>query len=474
MVTYSTVNKWWHRWCLALILGYAIRTIPGVGPDHGVAWLDGGWQIAISASCAVLCYLRARQAGTLRIWGWAVGALGAETAAKIYFFCFATFGFRSGVSPVDMLIFAMFAQLIVAFALFGAYQRKDMEHSADLDGLLVGCGLITLLSAIGAPWIDRMLTSDNSINSVVVGYVVVQAVVFVEVFIILAIRRWRFSPECALMLLGLVCGVVWMFLATVVTGAHSGDPLDNILELRTLLIALLPGWAATRARPTQSRGLVIGMPMLTSTVAVAVLVAGSLRQVAAVAIGFAAVTVLVALGRLAISYSQIEATAHLRILAETDELTGLPNRRGFYAQGTEIAATDGTALLLIDLDKFKDVNDTMGHATGDELLRQIAGRLDDLTGQHLLARLGGDEFALLAPGPDAVELGRRLVREIEQPVLLDGVSVQVGASIGIAHNPDHGRDIPQLLQLADVALYRAKECGGVVVCAGPDHHVDRR
>ncbi|NMO00627.1 EAL domain-containing protein [Gordonia sp. TBRC 11910] len=463
-----TFVTWWHVWCLALIIGYAVRTIPGVGPDHAVAWLDGGWQIAISLSCALLCYLRARAARTLRIWIWAVGALCAESAAKIYFFCFASFGFRSGVSPVDILIFVMFAQLIVAFALFGIHQRRHMDNSADLDGLLVGCGLITVLSALGGPWIDRVLTNDDTVNAVMIGYVAVQAAVFVEVSIIMAMRRWRFSPECSLMVLGLACGVVWMLLAAVVSGAHSGDPLDDILELRTLLIALLPGWSQVRAQPTDARRLVIGMPLLTSAVAVAVLTIGAFHPITGFAIWSAAITVLVALARLAISYSQIDAAAQLRILAETDELTGLPNRRGFYAQGAELAARSGTALLLIDLDKFKVVNDTMGHASGDDLLRVIGRRLDDLAGPQLLARLGGDEFAVVLPASAVPECTRQILDEIERPAVLDGVPVRIGASIGVAYNPDHGSDIPQLLRVADEALYRAKDRGGVVAYAAPD------
>ncbi|MFT4262888.1 MAG: bifunctional diguanylate cyclase/phosphodiesterase [Nocardioides sp.] len=454
---------WWQRWCLVAILGYAVRTIPGVGPDHAVNALDGTWQVAISLSCALLCLLRARAAGTAGVWAWAAGALLAEASAKAYLFTLAGVGFRSGVSLTDMLIFVMFGQLIVAFSLYGLRQRRRMGTSADLDGLLTGCGLVTLLLALGSPWIERMLTGDDTVDAVIVGYVVVQAVLLVEVAIILAVRGWQVSRECVIMLAILGCGCVWMALATLLIHAHSGDPLDNILEARTLLIALLAGQPSGRARRDDGNGLVIGIPLLMSAVAVAVLVAGSLRPITPLALAGAAGTVLLALGRLAVSYRELAAADHLRVLAETDELTGLPNRRGFFARGTELCAVPGTALLLIDLDKFKFVNDTMGHAVGDDLLREVARRLDDIVGDHLLARLGGDEFAALMPAREAEGFGARLARALGEPIVLDGAQLRIGASVGVALNPDHGQDIPRLLQLADVALYRAKERGGVVV-----------
>ena len=119
------------------------------------------------------------------------------------------------------------------------------------------------------------------------------------------------------------------------------------------------------------------------------------------------------------------------------------------------------ALLLLDLDHFKDVNDSLGHATGDELLRLVAARLSaPLREGEILARLGGDEFAVLLPhagAEQALQTAAALIAALDETVELDGLHVRTDASIGIAVSPEHGRDIGTLLRHADIAMYRAKD-----------------
>jgi diguanylate cyclase (GGDEF)-like protein len=151
-----------------------------------------------------------------------------------------------------------------------------------------------------------------------------------------------------------------------------------------------------------------------------------------------------------------------------DVLTGLANRwRFLQALEDEIAADvppgEIVAVLLLDLDSFKDVNDTLGHAAGDQLLNEVGQRLKQIApGGALVARLGGDEFALLvrAKGSGVIqEEAEALQRALEQPFEWDGVTLDVGGSIGIAVYPDHGTDASTLLQRADVAMYAAKGRG---------------
>ena len=160
------------------------------------------------------------------------------------------------------------------------------------------------------------------------------------------------------------------------------------------------------------------------------------------------------------------ASRQLRHLALHDELTGLPNRTLLYERmedAIEDAARSGApaSLLLIDLDRFKEVNDTLGHDHGDRLLEEVARRLERVLRRNdTLARLGGDEFAVLLRAlPDraaAVELAGRLQDALERPFTVNGVVAVLDASIGIAHCPDHGRDVNLLVQRADVAMYEAK------------------
>jgi diguanylate cyclase (GGDEF)-like protein len=162
------------------------------------------------------------------------------------------------------------------------------------------------------------------------------------------------------------------------------------------------------------------------------------------------------------------ASRRLRHQATHDALTNLPNRVALHERGAGALAharRHGSlaALLLIDLDRFKEVNDTMGHEQGDRLLVEVSRRLRDaLRRDDVLARLGGDEFAVLAVLPHRGALGEvatRLHAALARPFDLGGVGVELGGSIGIALQPDHGDDISALLRRADVAMYQAKESG---------------
>ena len=156
-----------------------------------------------------------------------------------------------------------------------------------------------------------------------------------------------------------------------------------------------------------------------------------------------------------------------------DALTGLPNRVLLRNNAlAELSACEqsrsvGCAMMIMDLDRFKDVNDTLGHQHGDELLMTVAARTVAAAGQRVtVARLGGDEFALLVPdcpdGPRAHEVATRVLAALEAPTVLDGIPVQIGASIGIALAPLHALDVTDLMRHADVAMYAAKNAGGGV------------
>jgi diguanylate cyclase (GGDEF)-like protein len=150
-----------------------------------------------------------------------------------------------------------------------------------------------------------------------------------------------------------------------------------------------------------------------------------------------------------------------------DPLTGLPNRRLIHdriRQAIMGGRRSGRplAVMLIDLDRFKEINDTLGHRTGDIVLREIGGRLAGLLREtDTIARLGGDEFAVLLPEvPDvaaAIQVADKILKALEAPFVLDGLSLDVDASIGIALYPDHGLDVHTLMQRADIAMYVAKE-----------------
>jgi diguanylate cyclase (GGDEF)-like protein len=175
----------------------------------------------------------------------------------------------------------------------------------------------------------------------------------------------------------------------------------------------------------------------------------------------------------------------LRRLASTDDLTGLANRQQFAERLTaEIETPDhggGFAVMLMDLDRFKEVNDTLGHHYGDIVLRELAPRLSECVGPDgLVARLGGDEFAVLSARGGAIsvfeQLALRLLDVVQRPVCVDELLLEVGASIGIARFPDDGSDAHALLRCADIAMYAAKEMRSGVQLYTPeqDRHSLRR
>ncbi|HTD08739.1 MAG TPA: bifunctional diguanylate cyclase/phosphodiesterase [Solirubrobacteraceae bacterium] len=165
-------------------------------------------------------------------------------------------------------------------------------------------------------------------------------------------------------------------------------------------------------------------------------------------------------------------------LARYDQLTGLPNRTLFIERVTNAvrqeSRQDGVvAVLLIDLDHFTEVNNTLGEANGDELLREVARRLrDELPGETLVSRLGGDEYAVLCPRTDgvadALRIATALQASLEAPVSLNGVALNVEASIGVAVMGEHAQDPDALLQHADAALAHARSRGGRLQVYSPE------
>src|SRR5438309_3601160 len=334
-----------------------------------------------------------------------------------------------------------------------------------LDGI-VG-GLASAAIAAAAILKPVLATSGGSIAAVVTttAYPLLDILLLLVVVATLSLYHWRAPTGLWLFAAGLICFAIADAIYLVST-AHdsyvSGGLNDGMWVLATTVMAFAPGWADRPAGLRLSGWAVMAIPMASTLAALALLVHGHLHPVAT---GLAAGTVLAALGRLVVTFREATALADSRQLALTDDLTGLANRRALYVQSRRLLSdahhgrAEG-ALLLLDLDRFKEVNDSLGHQAGDQLLREVARRLELATPPgSLLVRLGGDEFAILLSDCEQT-VAERVALDIRdalmESIILDEVAVRSTASIGIALAPQHGVDMSELLRSADIAMYTAK------------------
>ncbi len=166
---------------------------------------------------------------------------------------------------------------------------------------------------------------------------------------------------------------------------------------------------------------------------------------------------------------QKDAEQRIVEAAQHDALTGLPNRALIFEYASHLLAAASRqhsrgALLFIDLDRFKPVNDMYGHEIGDRLLKQVAQRMRDcVRHEDLIGRLGGDEFVIMLPwlgrGYSAPTVAQHVIDALSRPFMIDGIELSISASIGISFYPLHGIDVDALIHCADLAMYRAKEVG---------------
>ncbi|MDH6236302.1 EAL domain-containing protein [Cryobacterium sp. CG_9.6] len=206
-------------------------------------------------------------------------------------------------------------------------------------------------------------------------------------------------------------------------------------------------------------------------------------QVSMLAVVLAGVTLVIAGVRTQLAFRRLVKLADIRHIAHTDDLTGLPNRRALYADvpARLVKRVNGpSALLLLDLDGFKEVNDSLGHDAGDLLLIEVGARLAaNLRDEDLLTRLGGDEFAIFlndADRDDAIAVAVKLRAALAQSFPVEGISLHSSASVGIAVFPEQGHDLKALMRRADMAMYRAKasRSGHHVFVAEDDSHGEDR
>jgi len=342
-----------------------------------------------------------------------------------------------------------------------------------LDGLVAGLTVATFGTAFAVGGVLRGTEGSTAVLATAIAYPLLDTLLLVLLLgAVVVIGRGAGAAWWWLSL-----GVVLFTVSDAVSAlrvADGGEATAGLLGLGWGLAFICIGLAACQSprttvtrRPDARVGLVL--PGVCAVATLGLMYAGyldhgPLDDGGPLVGGLALAAVLTALGRASLSFRAVRALADSRQQARTDELTGLPNRRSVFealaGADARLAAGESTAVLVVDLDRFKEINDSLGHVAGDELLRQVGPRLaEHLRSGDLMARLGGDEFVVLArdvTAADALTLARRLREELRRPFRFGGMELTVDASIGVAVGPGHSGSAEELLQLADLAMYSAK------------------
>ncbi len=271
---------------------------------------------------------------------------------------------------------------------------------------------------------------------------------------------------------------------------QAGTWLDALwpTALATIVVAAWQRVPAPTSRHVEGwRPLLLPLSFMAASLALLAL--DHARRLSAIGAALAVATLAVAIARMALSYRESSRfAAENRRLALTDELTGLANRRMLIEHLNVLARRRMPfGMVLIDLNRFKEINDSLGHAAGDELLREVArGFARRVRPSDLLARVGGDEFALACaaiadrpgaartPAEQARARAEELLAALATPIELDGVTVHVDATAGVATFPDDAGEAGLLLRRADVAMYEAKRTDLPVAVYRADHDVHTR
>ena len=370
----------------------------------------------------------------------------------------------------DALWLALYPASYLGLVMLAREKDRAVGAGVWADGIVAGLGFAAFGAAVVFGRVLGAATGSFSAIATNLAYPIADLLLAALVLGLLALRGWRLDRTWALLGSGFLLLYVAdsMYLLRVAAGAVQTSLVPNVFYLAGVVLLAFAAWQPERDRPPArvERWSVLVMPAAFVLTAIGVLVYGQFARVGGLAVALAALTLVAAMLRTALTFRDVRAFAVARREARTDDLTLLPNRRMFLHAVDEAidaarARDEATALLILDLDQFKKLNDTLGHHAGDLLLCEIGPRLSAvLHEQDLLARLGGDEFGILLAAScgesEALTVADRLGEALSEPFELEGLQVHVGGSIGIALFPDHSQDARQLLRHADVAMYQAK------------------
>lgn len=463
------------RHALALValmvvpLVYALALVMRQSPDFNPL-VDGLLALLTGWLPAAMCWMTACRAPGNR-WPTLLAALGVTSwAAGLSYFVAETANgeFVPLPSPADVgyLCFPLF--MLASLAVIVRRHLRKMAWPVIVDSAVGALGAAAVLAVALNPILVSVAEGPQTSAAVIavayplLDFLIVAAVIGIGVTPARSIGRgW------VLLVLGLIifAGADIVYALLKVEGLYVGGTLlDAAWSFGLALIGawvVIQGTTTGRTASRTREPLGQAVPTLAITAGLAVLILGTQIHVPLLAVVLAGLTL--AISALPLVFRHRIRMAAMQHQARTDELTGLLNRRAFYTdvplRFAEVPE-ENSAVLLLDLDNFKEINDSLGHHLGDALLMQVASRLGgELRPRDLLARMGGDEFVIHLPEcslQSSETVAANLRQALEQPFDLDSTIVYVSASIGISVYPSQGTDLAVLLRKADLAMYTAK------------------
>ena len=437
-------------------------------------WLDNWTVDAFELSVALLCLSRFLVKRPGRSVGLAFGLGLLAWAIGDTIFTLESQGSASPPTPsaADAFYLVMYPLAYLGIMLIMRGEVRSFRASTWLDGAVAGLGAAAICSAFVFDTIINSVSGSPAAVAVNLAYPIGDLILLA-----FAVGALVVVPGWPVRLLLLVTGCLVLAIGDTVylfqnaAGTYQSGTILDASWMTALFLLSLTVWQRVGARRADDEARAPGfvLPAVAATAAVVIIFAGNWMHISSVALGLTVATLALVGVRATLSRNELNAlTRANHHHAITDELTGLGNRRLLSKELDAIFAThrdswseeNALALLMIDLDHFKEINDSFGHPTGDGLLRLIGPRLSSVTrSSDIVVRLGGDEFAVLLTGADvefAMSIAERITSEIEPPFDVEGSSLHVGASIGIALAPQHASDAIELMRCADVAMYRAK------------------
>jgi diguanylate cyclase len=465
----------WAYAVLALGVGAYTIWVLVRGSDQGLPAIDD-WGIAgFEVVASVLCLARARWRRDrsmvilmgLGLLAWSLGdlALAAESAG--------------GATPpvpslADGFYIAFYPLTYAAITLLVRRRVRRFGLATWLDGVVAGLGAAAICAAVVFQGVLRSAGGDPGAVAVNLVYPVGDLLLLVMVVGGTAILPGRTRGPWLMLAGGYALNAIgdtFNLFGSGIGATHVGTAVNAIAW--PIAILLVSGSVWLRPAPagiaTHERAPGLLLPGLATLSSLLILLLAALHHADHAAVALATTTLAVAAVRVGASLMRLRSlTEERHSQAVTDQLTTLGNRRGLFELLDTLlkehqAGDEGArklAFLYMDLNRFKEVNDSFGHSVGDELLRQLGARLSGaLRSSDLLVRLGGDEFgvALLDANADyGATVAQRLAAKLEEPFLLGNVRARISVSIGIAVVPDDALETHDLLRCADLAMYRAK------------------